>query len=478
MWQPVLTVSGYILGILGLLMLIPAGFDVWQSNAEWSPFLTSAAITIFFGLSLYLSNNTKVERIDVKQAYLITAFSWLLVCLFSAIPFALFGVVDNVTDAWFEAASGVTGTGATIITDIETLPQSILLWRSLLNGIGGLGVVIFAVALLPILGIGGMQMFQRENSDSNGKFMPKFSYIAKRIVVVYFSLIGLCCTAYILCGMHWFDAINHAISVTGTGGFSTKNNALAAFDSFSIELVTMLFMLSGAVPMTFYILFLRGLPADKNRQVCTFFRLIFYIGLALSLYLYFVTDMPLFTALRNGYFTVISTMTTTGLTSANYILWGSWITTLILFLSFSGGCTGSTSGSVKIFRWQVVYAFLRKSLLTAIDSNRIIPLKIGAMNLSEKVALSVFVYLFSFFICLILITLVVSLCGTDFATSLAAVSACITNVGMGAVAAIGPEGNYAFFNPAIKYILTFTMFLGRLEIITVLALFSKAFWRR
>lgn len=478
MWQPVLTVSGYILGILGLLMLIPAGFDIWQDNRVWSPFLTSSALTIFFGLSLYLSNNTKIERIDVKQAYLITTFSWLLVCLFAAVPFVLFGVVNNLTDAWFEAASGVTGTGATIITNIEALPKSILLWRSLLNGIGGLGVVIFAVALLPILGIGGMQMFQRENSDSNGKFMPKFSYIAKRIVIVYFSLISLCCVAYILCGMNWFDAVNHAISVTGTGGFSTKNSALAAFNSFPIELVTMLFMLSGAIPMTFYILLSRGLPADRNKQVRTFLYLIFYIGFGLTLYLYLTANMPFFTALRNSFFTVISTMTTTGLTSANYISWGSWITAVILFLSLSGGCTGSTSGSVKIFRWQIICAFLHKSFLTAIDSNRVIPLKIGVLSISEKVALSVFVYLFSFFISLLIITLIVSLCGVDFITSLAAVTACITNVGMGAIASIGPEGTYAFFSPTIKYILTFAMFLGRLEIITVLTLFSATFWRR
>lgn len=478
MWQPVLTVSGYILGILGLLMLIPAGFDIWQSGAQWSPFLTAAGITVFFGLSLYLSNNTKIERIDIKQAYLITAFSWLMVGIFAAIPFVLFGVVNNLTDAWFEAVSGITGTGATIISNIEALPSSILLWRSLLNGIGGLGVVIFAVALLPILGIGGMEMFQRENSDSNGKFMPKFSYIAKRIVVVYFSLIGICSIAYILCGMSWFDAINHAISVAGTGGFSTKNNSIMAYNSLPIEFVTMLFMLTGALPMTFYVLALRGAPADRNRQVRTFLRLVFYISTLLSLYLYFIIDIPFFTALRNGFFTVIATMTTTGLTSTNYILWGSWITSVILFLSFSGGCTGSTSGSVKIFRWQAVYAFLRKSLLTSINANRIIPLKIGVVNLSEKVSLSVFVYLFSFFISLILLTLIVSLCGVDFTTALASVAACITNVGMGAVAAIGPEGNYAFFSPTVKYILTFAMFLGRLEIITVLALFSKAFWRR
>jgi trk system potassium uptake protein TrkH len=478
MWQPVLTISGYILGILGLIMLIPAGFDIWQGGAVWSPFLAAATASMFFGFSLFLSNNTKFERIGVKQAYLVTTISWLWVCVFAAVPFYLYGVVSSPADAWFEAMSGLTGTGATIISDVEALPQPILLWRSLLNGIGGLGVVIFAVALLPILGIGGMQMFQRENSDSNDKFMPKFSYIAKRIVAVYLTLIGVCCAVYIFCGMGWFDAVNHAISVIGTGGFSTKNNSIESFNSLPIELWTMLFMLCGAVPMTSYILFIRGAPADRNRQIATLLKIVGYCGLALAFYLYFVNESSFFNALRQGYFTVIATVTTTGLTSCDYIKWGGWATSLILLLSLCGGCTGSTSGSIKIFRWQVVFAFLRKSLVSAIETNRVILMKIGSINLSEKVSVSVFVYLFSFFISLTLLTLLVSLNGYDFATSFAAVMACITNVGMGAVESIGPRGNYAFFAPEVKCILTFAMFLGRLEVITVMVVFSKSFWRR
>jgi len=478
MWQPVLTISGYILGILGLIMLIPAGFEVWKTGLMWSPFLSTATVTLFFGFSLFLSNNTSFTKISLKQAYLVTTMSWLLVCIFAAIPFYLYGTVDNITDAWFESMSGLTGTGATIFKNVEVLPKPILIWRSLLNGIGGLGVVIFAVALLPILGIGGMQIFQRENSDSNDKFMPKFSYIAKRIVAVYLALIVFCCVVYILCGMNWFDAINHAISVIGTGGFSTKNDSIAAFHSISIEMVTIPFMLAGAIPMTFYVLLLRGAPSDRNRQVATLLRLVFYVGAIVSLYLYFSSNNSLAQSLRYGFFTVTATITTTGLAATDYTLWGGWITAVILLLSLSGGCTGSTSGSIKIFRWQVVYAFLRKYLLSAIEANRIIPMKIGMINLSEKVSISVFVYLFSFMIALLVITLLLSLCGTDFSTAIAASTACVTNVGMGAVTNIGPQGNYAFFSPLVKYLLTFAMFIGRLEVITVMVIFSPSFWRR
>ena len=478
MWQPVLTISGYILGVLGLVMLIPAGWDLSAVNTEWSPFLTSALCSMFLGFSLFLSNYTKFSRINLKQAYLVTGISWLLVCALSAVPFYLSGAVNTKTDALFEAMSGLTGTGATIMTDVEALPSAILLWRSLLNGVGGLGIVIFAVALLPFLGIGGMQIFQRENSDSNDKFMPKFSYIAKRIVAVYFLLIGLCGGAYFLCGMNFFDAVNHAVSVIGTGGFSTKNASIGAFHSYTIELITMIFMLTGAIPMTFYILIVHGLPADKNRQVRTFLKFVFCTGLILGLFLYLQTEYSLFDAVWNGFFTAIALITTTGLATADYTQWGVWMTTVVLLLSLSGGCTGSTCGSIKILRWQVVYAFLRKYLLSAVSANRVIPMKIGTVNISEKVSMSVFVYLFSFIISLLILTLLVSLTGIDFQTSFAAVLACITNVGIGAVSTIGPQGNYAFFAPEVKYILMFTMFLGRLEVITVLVLFSASFWRR
>lgn len=477
MWQPVFMISGYILGILGIIMLIPAGFDVSQTGADWSPFLSSAMVAVFFGFALFLSNYTKIERITLKQGYLITVVSWFLGCLFSAVPFWLYLGAKTGIDGFFEAVSGITGTGATIMDDVESLPAAVLLWRSLLNYIGGLGIVIFAVALLPFLGIGGMQIFQHENSDSNDKFMPKFSYIAKRIVFVYLLLWGMACGCLFLCGMNWFDAANHAMSAIGTGGFSTKNGSIGAFDSFAIELCTMIFMLAGALPMTFYILFWRRLEADKNHQIRSFFKVIAVAAIAVSGYLYATSEYSLWYALRYGFFTVISIITTTGLTSCDYITWGVWVTAVILFLSLIGSCTGSTGGSIKILRWQVIYAFLRKYLLSAIEPNRVIPLKIGKVNMSEKVTMSVFVYVFSFLICLAVLVLAVSACGLDLKTAIAVVTACIGNVGVGAVEVIGPSGNYAFLPDSVKFILCFAMLLGRLEVISILVIFSKSFWR-
>lgn len=477
MWQPVFMISGYILGILGLIMLIPAGLDFWEYEKIWSPFVPSAMVTIFFGFSLFLSNYTKVEKISLKQAYLVTVVSWCAVGVFASLPFLFSNSHYEFADVFFETVSGVTGTGATIISDVESLPQAILLWRSILNFLGGLGIVIFAVALLPFLGIGGMRIFQRENSDSNDKFMPKFSYIAKRIVCVYTILAILCTAALYFCGMDLFDAVNHAMSAIGTGGFSTKNNSIEAFDSFSIECVIMFFMLSGSLPLTFYILLFRRGAANKNDQVSMFLKMVFICGLFVSIYLFATSDYTLGQSLRYSFFSVISVMTTTGLSSVNFVEWGVWTSAVFMLLSLSGGCTGSTSGSIKTFRWQLVYAYLHKYMLSMVEPNRIIPLKVGNINPSQNVVTSVFVYVFSFIISVLLIGVIVSLNGVDFSTSLAASVACMTNVGVGSVEILGPSGNYAFFAAPVKYILCFAMLLGRLEVITVMVIFTKSFWR-
>lgn len=477
MWQPVFMISGYILGILGLIMLIPAGLDFGEYEKIWSPFVPSAMVTIFFGFSLFLSNYTKVEKISLKQAYLVTVVSWCAVGVFATLPFLFSNSHYEFADVFFETISGITGTGSTIFADVESLPHSILLWRSILNFLGGLGIVIFAVALLPFLGIGGMRIFQRENSDSNDKFMPKFSYIAKRIVFVYTALVIICTVSLFLCGMDWFDAVNHAMASIGTGGFSTKNNSVAAFNSVSIEVVIMFFMLTGSLPLTFYILLFRHGEANKNYQVSVFLKAVFYCGLFVSLYLFATSDYSLAQSLRYSFFSVISVMTTTGLSSVNFVEWGVWTSAVFMLLSLSGGCTGSTSGSIKTFRWQLVYAYLHKYMLSMVEPNRIIPLKVGTINPTQNVITSVFVYVFSFIISMLLIGVVISLNGVDFSTSLAASVACMTNVGVGSVEIIGPSGNYAFFAAPVKYILCFAMLLGRLEVITVMVIFTKSFWR-
>lgn len=477
MWQPVLMISGYFISVLGMAMLFPAALDIFYTGAKWSDFITSSIIAFFIGLSLFLSNRGKIRGISLRQAYLLTAISWFAVTILAAFPFVLYGTA--FADALFEASSGVSTTGATIYGNIESLPRSLLLWRSLLNGLGGIGIVIFAIAMLPFLGIGGMQIFQRENSDINEKFMPKISYIAKRIIIVYITLLIACLISLKLAGMNWFDALCHALSSIATGGFSTKNASVAAFHSPSIEWIITLFMFLGALPLTFYhsLLATRNIHSVRSTQVSTFAKVLIAYILFMSIWLSYNGIYDFWTAVRQSAFNIVSVVTTTGFVSSDYLSWGLFATTAFVIFSLTGGCTGSTSGSIKIFRWQVIWAQLKRAMVTTLEPNRVSPLKVGLVPIGAEVAGSVYILFIAFGLSTICLTLLVSLFGYDFATSFSAVMACMTNVGPGVVPSIGPSGNYAFFPDAVKYILAFSMLLGRLEVMTILVIFTKNFWK-
>lgn len=479
MWQPVLMIDGFILCILGISMTVPAVLDFYDEKMLWSPFLSSAFLTLFIGLSLFLSNKGKITKLSLRQGYLITFLCWVTVAVFSCIPFLLSHAIPNVSGALFESVSGVTATGASVIADVESLPRSLLLWRSMLNGLGGIGVVIFAVAMLPFLGIGGMQMFAHESSDTNEKLMPKFIDVAKWIIAVYMGLVILCSVSLYFCGMGRFDAINHALSAVATAGFSTKNDSIAYYNSVSIELVLTFFMILGALPMTFYIILLRRHEMEPMRlgQIKSFLRSVFILTLGIAVYLCFDNHIVFFQALRLSFFNVVSVMTTTGLASSNYVQWGTWTVVFFTLLALHGGCIGSTTGSIKMMRWQVIKSYFSKFLLSSIEPNRVIPIKIDKTPISDKAVISVFVYVMSFFAVIGGTALLLNLLGYDFEIAITAAVSCVTNTGPGAVEEISASGNYAFFSDVAKYILCMAMLLGRLEIMTILVIFTKSFWK-
>ncbi len=480
MWQPVLMIDGFVLIVLGISMILPAGLDIYETGSTWSPFLNAMLVTLFVGTMLFLANRHKIREISLKQGYLVTLISWVSVAVFSAIPFVLSDATPDITSALFESVSGVTATGASVIADIESLPRSVLLWRSMLNSLGGIGIVIFAVAMLPFLGIGGMHIFERENNDTGDKLMPKFIDVAKWIIGVYLGLLALCALALYFCGMGRFDAINHAMSAVATAGFSTKNNSVAYFDNPAIEMVLTLFMFLGALPMTFYIILLQKGEIEKLRliQIKYFIKSIFIFTIFLSLYLSFNNHMHFFKALRLSLFNIVSTMTTTGLSSADYLEWGTWTAVLFTILSLHGGCIGSTTGSIKVMRWQILKSYFNKVLISSIEPHRVVPLKIGEIAISDRAVNSVFVFIFSFLTSIGFVALVLNLLGYDFATSMSAAIASVTNTGPGATKTIGASGNYAFFSPIAKSVLCGAMILGRLEIMTVVVVFSKSFWKK
>ena len=480
MWQPVLMINGFILSILGLSMMFPATLDIYDYNVNWSPFITSMLITLFIGLSLFLSNKVKISQITLRQGYLVTATCWISVSVFAAIPFIISGAIPDIASAIFESVSGVTGTGATILTDIEEQPRSILFWRSMLNGLGGIGIVIFAVAMLPFLGVGGMQMFARENANANDKLMPKFVDMAKWIMLIYIALVISCAVLLYFSGMGRFDAINHAISAVATAGFSTKNNSIAYFNSNLIEFILALFMLLGALPMTFYIMVLKNKELDPfhTGQIKYFFKTIFTLSFFVAVWLSFQSNMNFFTALRYSAFNIISVITTTGMGSTDFLDLGIWTAVFFTILSMHGGCNGSTTGSIKVMRWQVLKSYFHKMIVTSIEPNRVVPIKVGEVSVNENVINSVFLYVFLFFVSIGLTAVILNFMGYDFTTSVSAAIASVTNTGPGITTSIGVMGNYAFFSTSAKYVLCAAMILGRLEIITVLVVFTKAFWKK
>ena len=477
MWQPVLMICGYFISVLGIAMLFPAAIDIYDTGVNWSIFISSSIVAMFIGLSLFLANRGKIKNISIQQAYLITVLSWVSVTLLAALPFMFYG--SNWADALFEAASGISTTGASIYANVEALPRSILSWRALLNGLGGVGIVIFAIAMLPFLGIGGMQIFQRENSDVNEKFMPKISYIAKRIIGVYVVLIGACVIFLKAVGMGWFDALCHALATVSTGGLSTKNNSIAYYDSASIEWVITVFMFLGALPLTWYhsLLFTKNNHSLRSTQVAAFVKILTIYIVLMSVWLIWRGVYAPLEAFRYAAFNVTSIVTSTGFSSANWLSWGAFAATAFVIFALTGGCSGSTSGGIKIFRWQVVIAQLKKTFITTTEPNRLIPLKIGGTVINAEVANSVFVFFIAYAFSVAMISSVIAVTGVDFVTAFGATISCITNSGPGISQNIGPDGNFAGLSDTVKAVLAFTMLLGRLEVLTIWALFSKSFWR-
>lgn len=480
MWQPILMISGYFITIFGLAMLFPAAVDIYYSHQDWSPFITSSIISVFIGVSLLLGNKTKIEKLTIQQSYLLTAISWFSATLLSAVPFILSGTLDNWVDAIFESASGISTTGATVITNLDNTSKAVLLWRSLCCGLGGIGIVIFAVALLPFLGIGGMQIFQRENSDFNDKLLPKISYIAKRIILVYITLVALSFISLHFAGMSWFDAVNHALCAVSTGGLSTKDASIGYFDSVSIEIVTIISMIAGALPLTYYLVLLQSKDSHsfRTQQVPFFLKTLCIYVLGTALWLIYTGKYDITQAFRYASFNVVSVTTNTGFSSTDYMLWGNFAQTIFIIFALTGGCTGSTSGAVKTFRWQVILAYLKKSFITATEPSRIMPVKIGDLTVDNRVISSVVIFISAFMFSIVILTVLIALTGEDLTVAFSAVIGCITNAGPGVGSQIGPAGNYAFLSDFAKMVCAFAMLLGRLEILTIVVIFTRNFWRR
>jgi trk/ktr system potassium uptake protein len=477
-----------ILGVLGLLLIInglfilsclPASF--YFGEETWSAIGLSGGVSIMFGLFLRLLGLHPQSRDIRKQdGFLIVTLGWFLMSLFGMLPYISSGVIPAPIDAFFETMSGYTTTGATILTDIEAVPKSILLWRSLTHWIGGMGIIVLTIAILPILGVGGMQLFVAESPGiSPDKLHPRITETAKRLWIIYVLLTLMEITLLRVNGMGLFDSVNHSMATMATGGFSTKNASIAFYQNDNIHFIITFFMfLAGA---NFTLLFLGFSGKFKriwaNEEFRTYTMIVLVAVVATTLSLYFYHNLPVKQAFRDGAFQVLTIVTTTGFITSDYTLWPTFVTFILFILFFVGGSAGSTAGGIKVIRHIILFKNSRLEFRRLLHPSGIIPVRFNgkavSSGITHNIAAFVLIYLIIFFFG----SLVMSALGYDFMTSMGSVIATLGNVGPG-FGAVGPVDNYAALTPAAKSFLSFLMLVGRLELFTVLILFMPYFWRK
>ncbi|MFK8253670.1 TrkH family potassium uptake protein [Ancylobacter terrae] len=479
--RPIAAVLGVLLAILGTTMMIPALVDLAAGQSDFLVYIVACAVTVFVGLSLWLAGRSGgVERLDLRQTFLLTAASWVVLSAFAAIPFMWAQTRLSFADAYFEAVSGLTTTGATVISGLDTRPPGILIWRAFLHWYGGIGIIVFAIAFLPMLQIGGMQLFRAESSDKSEKMLPRAAQMAKGILGTYLLLSFACAITYAACGMSVFDAVAHAMATISTGGFSTHDASIGFFKSAAIDYAAIVFMLAGSLP---FVLYVRVLAGDFSRLVANTEVRLFLGLIALFTFISFLQQVlagidrgeP---ALRDALFNVVSLMSTTGFVGDDYSKWGAPTEMLYFMIMFLGGCTGSTSGGAKTFRLAIVGSALVQHLKRLIYPNGVFPVRYGGSPVPSEVVGSVLSFVFLYLGSFLVLGLAINALGFDLATALSAAVTAIGNVGPGLGPLVGPASNFAGMPDSVIWLLSFGMLLGRLELFTVLVLFLPRFWMR
>ena len=475
-YKTVFFTLGILQIILGIFMLVPiiAQFIYGQLD---SSFFGASIVTIVFGTLFFLSNLDHEKKLNLQQAFLLTALSWLSIAIFGSLPFIFSNQEFSFTNAFFESMSGITTTGSTIIPNLENMPKGILLWRALLQWLGGIGIIVMAITLMPIMNVGGMQLFKISNNDSSEKILPKSKEIALRLIYIYTGLTTLCAITYNIFGMNIFDSITHSMTTIATGGFSNYNQSIGFFDSLAIETSAMIFIVLGSIPFIVYIKFLNGNRTifTSDIQIKSFLKIILISVIILSAYLT-IKDSASF-GFRSIIFNVISILTGTGYVNDQFDNWGSFPLVLFLSLMFIGGCAGSTTCGIKIFRVQILYTFITNQLKKIIYPKGIFVLKYDKSPIDNKFIASIISFIYMYLIIFFLLSALLSLSGLDLLTSISGAATSISNVGPGLGSIIGPNGNFSSLPDVSKWILTVGMILGRLELFAILVLFLPSFWR-
>ena len=475
-YKTVFFTLGILQIILGIFMLLPIIIQFFYSEID-SSFFGAALVTTIFGILFFLSNLDHDKKLNLQQAFLLTSLSWLSIAIFGSLPFIFSNIEFSITNAFFESMSGITTTGSTIIPNLENMPKGILFWRAILQWLGGIGIIVMAITLMPIMNVGGMQLFKISNNDSSEKILPKSKEIAIRLIYIYFGLTALCAISYKILGMNVFDSMTHSMTTIATGGFSNYNESIGFFDSVYIEISAMIFIILGSLPFIAYIKFLSGNRGIffSDIQIKTFIKIIALSTILLMVYLILNNSSNL--DIRSIFFNVISILTGTGYVNAQFDNWGGFPLLLFLGLMFIGGCAGSTTCGVKIFRIQILWSFVGNQLKKIIYPKGIFVLKYDKNPIDNKFVSSIISFIYMYLIIFFIITALLSLTGLDFITSISGAATSISNVGPGLGSVIGPNGNFSSLPDISKWILTLGMILGRLELFAILVLFLPSFWR-
>jgi trk system potassium uptake protein TrkH len=478
-FQTTLFVIGLMLLALGGIMVFPAAVDFSLGYSDWQASAVSAGITILAGGLMALCYRGDELKLGVSEGFIFTTATWILVTAFGTLPFLLSRDALSFTDAFFESMAGFTTTGATVMADPQIYSPGILIWRSLTQWIGGIGIVVTAIALFPFLHVGGMQLFRTESSDRSERAFTHVASVGRWIVITYVGMTILCTVALHVAGMGWFDSLNHAMTTVATGGFSTRAASIAYYASPAIEWVIAFFMLAGSLPLVFYVQLLRerrpNFTADE--QVFAFLRFVGFCVVVMTAWLYLTLEIPLIPAFRQAAFSTVSFLTGTGFVTADFTTWGSFALGAFLIFTFVGGCAGSTVGGIKTFRWILLFASVKRQFRKMRRPHEVFVLRYNGARVSDEAMNSVVNFFFLYMLTLATLSLMMMATGHDFMTSLSGVAVSMTNVGTGLGEVIGPTGNFSSLDPEGKWILCLAMLLGRLELFTVLVLLTPSYWR-
>jgi trk system potassium uptake protein TrkH len=478
-WRIILQILGFLLIIEGLFMFTGIPFSLYYCEHKCLSLLYSGLITASTGSIVWFVNRNASRIIGKREGYIIVSVAWIIISLFGTLPYLISGAISNFTDAFFETISGFTTTGASILTDIEIMPKGLLFWRAMTHWIGGMGIIVLSVAILPLLGIGGMQLFVAEMPGiTPDKLHPRITQTAKRLWVIYLFFTALETVLLMLGGLDLFDSLCHAFATMATGGFSTKNASIAEFSPY-LQYVIILFMLMAGTNFTLHYLGLHGKVRDiwKNEEYRYYIFFTLGFSILLGVLLFIEGNLPAEKSIRDALFQVVSIVTTTGFVTSDYLSWPgqSWI--FLFLLMFIGGSAGSTGGGIKIARQILLLKNSALEFKRMIHPQAVIPVRFNGKAVSPEIIHLVMAFFLFYVLTFFAGTFIMTLMGLDFDTAIGATIATLGNIGPG-IGGVGPIENYAFLPGAAKWLSSFLMLLGRLELFTVIILFSPSFWRK